>query len=71
MQMESVRAAGQDIAAQGALQQLEMQEAKEMEYQSQFLDNGDNMLHGLIAAIPMSLLLWLMIGLLLWTLMRK
>jgi hypothetical protein len=71
MQMESVRAAGENLAAQAALRQLEMQEAEELEYQSQFLEHPDNMVRGLFAAIPLSLALWLMIGALLWALVRK
>lgn len=71
MQMESVRAAGENLAVQAALRQLEMQEAEELEYQSQFLEHPDNMVRGLFAAIPLSLALWLMIGALLWALVRK
>ena len=71
MQMESVRAAGENLAAQAALRQLEMQEAEELEYQGQFLEHPDNMVRGLLAAIPLSLALWLMIGALLWALVRK
>jgi hypothetical protein len=72
MQTESAGAAWPDIAAPGTLGELELDDAGWAEYQSQFLeqDDGENLMRGLASAIPISLVLWVTMGLLLWALMR-